>query len=449
MLQALLVDRNEGSLEKVREVFSAHGFSTDVVQSSAAARDLLLRTRPEVLLINLDGKSITHRAKLFTFLNESNLADVTEIFLMSSSPSYVQAAEGMRVGASDIFEYPCNLDKLGEALARYKQRMTCDALEQNEAHKSGRGLMLGESPPMQRLYRIIRKVAPSDVSVFLVGESGSGKDLVARTIHELSSRNKCPYVAVNCGAIAAELAESQLFGHTKGAFTGASKAHAGFFEQAEGGTLFLDELTEMRLDLQVKLLRVLENHTFQPVGAERAKSSNVRIIASSNRNIDEAIGQRVLRQDLYYRIAQFPLEIPSLRERSDDIVLLAEAFLAEECEANNVAKHFSNEVLDVLRIYHWPGNVRELHNVVARAFLLAGSEVMLDDLPGELISGESSAGDFIRLSMGQTLEDIEKRIILATLENHDGNKTLTAKELGVSLKTLYNRLKRYEQHYSL
>jgi DNA-binding NtrC family response regulator len=446
MLQALLVDRNEGSLEKVREVFNAHGFSIDVVQSSAAARNVLLKARPEVLLINLDGKSITRRAKLFTFLNESNLADVTEIFLMSSSPSYVQAAEGMRAGASDIFEYPCNLDKLSEALTRYKQGMTCDALKQNEAHKSGRGMMLGESPPMQRLYRIIRKVAPNDVSVFLVGESGSGKELVARTIHELSSRNHCPFVAVNCGAIAAELAESQLFGHTKGAFTGASKAHAGFFEQAEGGTLFLDELTEMRLDLQVKLLRVLESQAFQPVGAERAKSSNVRIIASTNRNIDEAIGQGLLRQDLYYRIAQFPLEIPSLRERSDDIVLLAEKFLAEQCEANNIVKHFSDEVLDVLRVYHWPGNVRELRNVVARSFLLAGSEVILDDLPGEMISGESSAGDFMQLSMGQTLEDIERRIILATLEHRDGNKTVVAKELGISLKTLYNRLKRYEQH---
>ncbi|MCB1676152.1 MAG: sigma-54-dependent Fis family transcriptional regulator [Halioglobus sp.] len=445
MPHALVVDRNEESLERIRALLTAQEFSLDAVHSSAAARDVLLKVRPEVLLINLNGKNIARRAKLFQFLSESDLADVTEIFLISSSPSYVQAVEGMRVGASDIFAYPDDLDKLGEALAMFRQEMACESTDADEAHKSGRGLLLGESPPMQRLYRMLRKVAPSDVAVFLSGESGTGKELVARTIHQLSPRSHCPYVAVNCGAIAAELAESELFGHVKGAFTGAHKAHTGFFKQAEGGTLFLDELTEMRLDLQVKLLRVLESCTFRPVGAEETLTTDVRIIASSNRNIREATEEGLLREDLYYRIAQFPLEIPSLRERGDDIVLLAEAFLAEQCRKHNVTKRFCEEVLDVLRIYHWPGNVRELRNVVARAFLLAGNQVTLDDLPGELIAGESTAGEFMRLSMGQTLEDVERRIILATLDHHHGNKTVTAKELGISLKTLYNRLKRYQR----
>ncbi|MCB1679958.1 MAG: sigma-54-dependent Fis family transcriptional regulator [Halioglobus sp.] len=446
MPHALVVDRNAESLERIRQVLSAQEFSSDAVHSSASARDLLLRVRPEVLIINLNGKNIARRAKLFHFLGESHLADVTQIFLLSSSPSYVQAVEGMRVGASDIFAYPDDLDKLGEALASFRQEMACEASDEDAVHKSGRGLMLGESPPMQRLYTMLRKVAPSDVSVFLCGESGSGKELVAHTIHALSPRSHCPFVAVNCGAIAAELAESELFGHVKGAFTGAHKAHTGLFQQAEGGTLFLDELTEMRLDLQVKLLRVLESRAFQPVGGEQTLRTDVRILASSNRNIQEAIEEGLLREDLYYRIAQFPLDIPSLRERGDDIALLAEAFLAELCREHNVSKQFSEEALDALRIYHWPGNVRELRNVVARAFLLAGTRVELDDLPGELIRGEPAAGDHLRLSVGQTLEDVERRIILATLDHHQGNKTVTAKELGISLKTLYNRLKRYEQH---
>ncbi|WP_298447463.1 sigma-54 dependent transcriptional regulator [uncultured Marinobacter sp.] len=311
-------------------------------------------------------------------------------------------------------------------------------------HTSGRELLVGESLPMLDLYRTIRKIAPGEISVLINGESGTGKDLVARTIHALSPRRDGPYVAVNCGAIAAELAESELFGHMKGAFTGATSVHNGFFKQAEGGVLFLDELTEMRLDLQVKLLRVLESQTFQPVGAERPQSSDVRIIASSNRELSDAMANGQLRRDLYYRVAQFSLDLPPLRQRGEDVVLLAKAFLEEQCSGGSVRKQFSDEALDILRIYHWPGNIRELRNVVARAFLLADTEIGLKDLPGNLVSAQSTTPDELHLPDGQTLEDVERRIIVTTLHAHNGNKTTAARDLGISLKTLYNRLKHYE-----
>ncbi|WP_158007619.1 sigma-54 interaction domain-containing protein [Marinobacter sp. X15-166B] len=417
------------------------------MSSTEEARDTILRARPEVLLINLDGDDIGLRTTLLNFLTQANIADVTQIFLMSRSPSYLQAAEGLRVGARDIFEYPSQLTRLAEALGQYKSEMKCDQSGEKAVHKSGRGLLIGESPPMLQLYKTIRKVAPSDIAVFVSGESGTGKDLVARTIHALSHRSHCPYVAVNCGAIAAELAESELFGHVKGAFTGAAGARKGLFEQAEGGTLFLDELTEMKPDLQVKLLRVLESHTFQPVGAERVQPCNVRIIASSNRELAEAVAEGQLRKDLYYRVAQFAMEIPPLRQRGEDVVPLAKAFLADHCRFYKISKEFSEDALEVLRIYHWPGNVRELRNVVARAFLLADTEIMVEDLPANLLARPPIASDYLRLPAGQTLGDVERQVILTTLHNHKGNKTTAAKELGISLKTLYNRLKEYEMKH--
>lgn len=444
MPHALVVDNNPERLTQTSEIFRTHDFSVESVSDTEQARDIILSARPEVLLINLDGEDVSSRARLLTFLAHSNVADVTQIFLMSSAPSYVQAAEGMRVGARDIFVYPSQLNRLAAALQQYKQEISCENSRDKTVHQSGRGLLIGESPPMEHLYKTLRKVAPADISVFLSGESGTGKDLVARTIHALSPRSHCPFVAVNCGAIAPDLAESELFGHVKGAFTGAASAHNGLFKQAEGGTLFLDELTEMKQDLQVKLLRVLESQTFQPVGAERSQSCDVRIIASSNRDLKEAIQEGLLRQDLYYRAAQFSLEVPPLRARGEDVVRLAKAFLYEQCEITKIKKEFSDEVLDVFRIYGWPGNVRELRNVVIRSFLLAGNEISVDDLPDNFISEQPIGTDYLRLPVGRTLDDVERNIIIATLRYHNGNKTIAAKELGISLKTLYNRLKEYD-----
>ncbi len=248
---------------------------------------------------------------------------------------------------------------------------------------------------------------------------------------------------MNCGAIAGDLIESELFGHQKGAFTGALASHKGFFERARGGTLLLDEVTEMEPGLQVKLLRVLETRHIRPVGGEKDIDIDVRIIASTNREPEEALNDGQLREDLYYRLAEFPLRAPPLRERGEDVVLLAKEFLQQANKRESTSKTFAAETLDLLRLHDWPGNVRELKNAVSRAFILATGEIRPDDLPGSIPTGGTLTGDFLRFPIGSNLAEIERRMILATLEQHDGDKPLTAEVLGISLKTLYNRLKSY------
>lgn len=444
MAHALVVDKDKESVTRISRVFSGNDFSVDAVGDPAEARDAILRKMPEVVLVNLNGRDQAgDREAIFEFLSDANLGNVIEIYLMSGSPSYKLAAEGMRAGSSDIFEYPRDLERLDLTLKEFRDEMACDSDPEQHPHKSGRGLLRGNSAPMRRLYRLIRKVSASDVTVFLAGESGTGKEVIAKTIHELGNRNHCPFVAVNCGAISPDLAESEIFGHVKGAFTGASKSHKGYFEQAEGGTLFLDEITEMTPELQVKMLRVLESESYRPVGAEKDLTADVRILASTNRDPEQAVAEKKLREDLYYRLAQFPIRVPSLRERGEDVVLLAKHFLGKENEASGQEKAFNDEVLEILRLHHWPGNVRELKNLVSRAHLIAGTEITVDDLPSNLLSGEAEGNQFMRLSVGQSLEDMERRMIFATLEHYDGDKKQAAEVLGISLKTLYNRLKKY------
>jgi DNA-binding NtrC family response regulator len=305
------------------------------------------------------------------------------------------------------------------------------------------GLLQGQSPAMRRVYRMIRKVAPTEATVLLVGESGSGKELIAGAIHRLSNRSDGPFVAMNCGAVAGDLIESELFGHRKGAFTGAHASHKGFFERARGGTLLLDEITEMKPELQVKLLRVLETRRIRPVGGEKDIDVDVRIIASTNRDPEKALNDGQLREDLYYRLAEFPLRVPPLRERGEDIVMLAEEFLRQANQREAEKKSFASETLDLLRLHDWPGNVRELKNAVFRAFILASEEIRPDDLPGNIPAGGTVTGDYLRFPLGSKLKEVERRMILGTLEHYERDKAATAEALGISLKTLYNRLKAY------
>jgi len=290
---------------------------------------------------------------------------------------------------------------------------------------------------------MLRKVALTEMTVLLVGESGVGKELAARIIHELSERSKGPRVPVNCGAISPEILESELFGHEKGSFTGASKRHAGFFERADGGTLFLDEITEMSPELQVRLLRVLETGHLRRVGGEKELPVDVRVVAATNRDPAEALEEGRLREDLYYRLAQFPLRVPTLRERGDDVIVLAERFLAELGKEHGVEKHYSDEVLELLRVHTWPGNVRELRNAIGRAYVLAGEEIRPDDLPPSVIEGRPVESDYLRIAVGTSLEEVERRAILATVEHMEGDKKAAAETLGISLKTLYTKLKKY------
>ncbi|HLL19561.1 MAG TPA: sigma-54 dependent transcriptional regulator, partial [Rubrivivax sp.] len=295
-------------------------------------------------------------------------------------------------------------------------------------------------------------------SVFITGESGSGKEVVARLVHDLSRRRTQEMLAVNCGALSPQLVESEIFGHEKGSFTGADNTHQGFFERANGGTLFLDEITEMPLDLQVKLLRVLETGSFLRVGSTQPRETDVRIIAATNRDPELAVAQGRLREDLFYRLNVFPIDLPPLRERCEDVPLLATHFLASISAREGVARRFTAAALERLASYRWPGNVRELRNVVQRAYVMADDAFITEEwLPRNagIPVGVSTAGPgaasgepAVTVPLGATLAESERLVILANLEYFKGNKERTAATLGISMKTLYNRLRDYTRQRS-
>ena len=323
------------------------------------------------------------------------------------------------------------------------------SLERMEARDGGLTSRLGElygaSAPMRQLYSLIEKVAPTRANVLVSGDSGTGKELVAGEIHRLSREHDKPLVAINCGAVSPQLIEAELFGHERGSFTGAVRMHRGCFERAAGGTLFLDEVTEMSPEMQIKLLRVLETGRFCRVGADDEIKVRVRVIAATNRDAQQAVEDGQLRSDLYYRLAVFPINMPSLRERGDDVELLAKLFLQRLNDEEEMDKTLSRASRRFLREYHWPGNVRELKNVVHRAWILADHELDLAAAIGparQLVA--PVAADCITFPLGSKLADAEQRLIFATLGYCGGNKTQTAEVLGVSLKTLYNRLNEYQ-----
>ena len=437
MPHALLVDDDADNLRDLAEVFRKRGFTVTTANGCGAAREALQRDVPQIALVDVnlpDGDGIG-------LFEGKDFANVVDIYLMSDQPSVESAVRGMRLGVADYFTKPVDRQSLDTALSGYVEQQ---AAGQQDAAAGGPVLLSGTSPAMAKFLRMIRKVAATEATVLLAGESGVGKELAARTIHELSRRSEGPFVALNCGAMTAELIESELFGHEKGSFTGASRAHAGYFARAAGGTLFLDEITERPTELQVKLLRVLETRRFFRVGGETEVEVDARLVTSTNRDPVTVVQDKTLREDLYYRIAEFPIRMPSLRERGEDVIELACEFLAEQISKNGVEKRFSEQVLELFRLHDWPGNVRELRNVVARAYILAGDEITIDDLPANLPSGHPSGGDHIRLTVGHSLEDVERRVIFATLEHFSGDKKKAARALGISLKTLYNRLKKYK-----
>ena len=303
------------------------------------------------------------------------------------------------------------------------------------------GHLFGCSAAMQEVYRRIEKVAPTSATVFVTGESGSGKELVARTIHDRSAFAREPFVAVNCGAIPANLIEAELFGYEKGSFTGATRQHRGCFERAEGGTLFLDEITEMAQEMQVRLLRVLETGRYVRVGGEVDLHARARVLAATNRDPRKAVQDGQLREDLMYRLAVFPIDLPALRDRDGDAELLAEHFLQQLNAAEGAAKRFSRQAVMTIRTHRWPGNVRELRNAVHRAFIMADDEIDMD-FAG--LACAEPVGACLRLPVGIPLAELERQMIYATLDHCDGNKRRCAQMLGISLKTLYNRLTEYQ-----
>lgn len=365
---------------------------------------------------------------------------------MTGHASLETAIDALRRGAADYLVKPINMQRLNGIIARVPStdelRSEILALR-TQLQELGRfGRMLGNAPPMQEVYRAIGRVAPSEASVFLMGESGTGKELAAQTVHDLSLRRKGPFVAVNCGAIAANLVESEMFGHDRGSFTGAERQHKGFFERADGGTLFLDEVTEMPPESQVKLLRVLETGKLTRLGSTQEINVDVRIIAATNINPETAVADGRFRLDLYHRLNVFPVTLPPLRERGGDIAMLAKAFLTSLTETEGRHMRFSDETLDALSAYDWPGNVRELCNLVQRAHILNDGD-LIETLPPPILAELDDAmvnDDSVSVPLDTPLEDMDRKLILGTLKRCGGVKARAAEMLNISLKTLYSRL---------
>jgi len=445
MPHALIVDDDADTLEMMAALVAGEGCTVVTAATVQDAHRQIALREPDVVLLDInlpDGSGMELAQEVAT------RSENTEIVLVTGYASLETSIQALRLGATDYLQKPINVKQLQGVLSRLKRPAALHAEISDlraEYESSGRfGRLWGRSAPMQTVYNHITRVAATAVSVLLSGESGTGKELAAQMIHELSRRCRNAFVPVNCGAISPQLMESEMFGHEKGSFTGANRQHLGFFERAASGTLFLDEITEMPLDLQIKLLRVLESGTFMRVGGSDLLECDVRVIAATNRPPMRAVAEGRLREDLFYRLNVFGIHLPPLRERREDIGLLAEHFLAEINRSEHASKHFSPDATERLASHHWPGNVRELRNAVQRAFVMAEGEVIdSQSLPAE--PAPASNGNAVEPAgiMGGSLAEVEKRLILTMLAQHNGHKARTAETLGISLKTLYNRLKEY------
>jgi two-component system response regulator AtoC len=358
------------------------------------------------------------------------------------------AIEALRLGALDYLTKPLDTRRLRAVLAnaaRVRSLKEQVGTLRGALRRFGRfGRVIGNSPQMQKVYDLVARVAPTDATVFITGESGTGKELVAQAVVELSPRHHRPFVPLDCGAIPPTLIESELFGHERGSFTGATQQRRGHFERASGGTLFLDEITEMPVELQVKLLRVLESGTLTRVGGETHIPVTVRLIAASNRAPKAAIQAGKLREDLFYRLNVFPILLPPLRERGGDVLMLADEFLNGMNEREGTRKRLSAKARERIQAYPWPGNVRELKNELQRGFIMTDAVIDLDHLSPELHPAlAATSGGLPPPEVGGSLEASERQLIEATLERCGGDKKRAAEILGISLKTLYNRLHLY------
>ena len=441
MPHALLVDDDVNFVLGLAEVVGREGFTTKTATSLKEARNEIAKAPPDVLLIDLhlpDGSGLD-------LVKEFEENPGSEIVLITGHGTIETAVEAMRHGASDYLVKPVDFARVRMVLAnvtRTRELKQQIGSLRGELRKLGRfGPLIGSSAQMQKVYDLIGKVAPTEATILVLGETGTGKELVAETVHSLSRRHKEPFLPINCGAVSPTLIESELFGHERGSFTGADRMHKGYFERAHRGTLFLDEITEMPHELQVKLLRVLETGKVTRIGGNESIPVDVRVIAASNRRPEEAVTAGKLREDLHYRLNVFPIHLPPLRERKDDVDLLAEHFLSQLNKEQGTSKDFTRPALQRLRTHNWPGNVRELKNLVHRAYILAEEHIGIDSLP---LGVQETPGSNLNVKVGTSLGEVEQRLILATLEDCEGDKKKAAEVLGISLKTLYNRLNEYK-----
>ena len=441
----LVVDDEAAARSALRELLTAEGYEVALAVDGAAALERLSELPPDAVVTDLDMPGMGGM-ELIAELHESHRH--LPVIVVTSAAELRTAVAAMRAGATDYINKPVELDELLLALSRALQqrdiRLENENLRRQLREKQGEGMsgLLGSSPVMQRVYGVARRVAPSRATVLITGESGTGKGELARAIHALSPRADRPFVEVHCAALAETLLESELFGHEKGAFTGAEKRRIGRFEQASEGTLFLDEIGEIPAATQVKLLTVLQERRFERVGGNEPVKVDVRILAATNRDLAADVASGRFREDLYYRLNVVGIEMPPLRLRGGDVLALAEHFLRRFAEENHkTVAGFTDRARTKIRSYRWPGNVRELENAIERAVVLCERDVIDDeDLPGGAVGGAALDGIAVP---GATMAELERFAILRTLDAVDGSTVRAAEMLDISVRTIQYRLHEY------
>ncbi|MFQ6112452.1 MAG: sigma-54-dependent transcriptional regulator [bacterium] len=441
----LIADDEASITEGLSALLELEGYETAAVNDGKDALSLLQKEPFDLVLVDLMIPGL-NGLQILEALKQQEI--LTEVIIITGKGTISTAVEAMKSGAYDYLTKPVEPNRLRtiipKALEHHDLVVTNRKLEQTLKSLSRYEDMVGQDEKMRKVYRLIDAVADTTANILITGESGTGKELVARAIHKKSSKADGPFVAVNCSAFPRDILENELFGHEKGAFTGAINEKAGCFEMANKGTLFLDEIGEMPADTQTKILRALEERRFRRLGGTKEIEVDVRVIAATNRDIKKALKEGTLREDLYYRLCVMEIDLPPLRDRMSDLLPLLGEFLKIYNERNNKSvKGFSPECLEVLRKYHWPGNVRELKNTVERAVILcAGDTIQLQHLPNQIFKPHVK-DSAVSVELGRTLDEIEKEVIFKTLRMTNNNKTKAAKFLGISLKTMHNKLKKY------
>jgi DNA-binding NtrC family response regulator len=432
--RALIVEDNLEVLQGLVEFAKRAGFRTAAASTLRQAKDEIAHEAPDLLLVDVglpDGSGL----ELLDGLQGA------EVVFITGDATVETAVDSMKRGARDYLTKPLDFARLKATLSALARSLEAKASGAETTTGGSLGALVGASPPMQRVYDLIARVACTDASVLITGETGTGKEVVAETIHALSRRREKVFLAVDCGALSATLVESELFGHERGSFTGADRLHKGCFERAHGGTLFLDEVTEMPPALQVKLLRALESRTVLRVGGSQVVPADVRVLAATNRSLAQAVAEGALREDLLYRLNVFPIALPPLRDRGDDLDRLAEHFLGQLNAARGTAKGITPAGRKRLRDHGWPGNLRELKNALQRGYILAEEGEDVELAVGAGLSEAASSS--LEMPVGTSLADAERILILAGLASFDGDKKKAAAALQISLKTLYSRLSTY------
>ncbi len=446
----LVVEDNEPERKALMALLKHNGYSVQGVESADKAMGYM----DENIDVVLSDLFLGEVSGMDLLSHWKNKRPDTQFILMTGHSSVNSAVEAIKGGAYDYVTKPVNPDELAllvkRAVEAIEKDKELDNLRRRLDQRFGLDRIIGQSKQMKEVFARIQRAAAVDSTVLVLGESGTGKELVAQALHHNSPRKKGPFVAVNCAAVPASLVESELFGHVRGAFTGATDRRMGRFEQADGGTLFVDEIGDFELGLQAKLLRVLETFTVTPVGGHEDHKVNVRVLAATSRDLQTMVRDGTFREDLYYRLNVVSIMLPPLRDRQDDIPILVEHFLKEICEQKHTApKRISPEVMRHLQSYRWPGNVRELRNALESMMVLADGEVLREvDLPERLMAGASGGIDSVKpgeVPTGLTMEQLEKLQITRVLEQCRGNRTHAAEKLGISVRTLQRKLRQYEQ----